>query len=307
MADATPPARRREPAFNIPAVIVAWCALLLAIHGGRLLLSAEADNALVAALAFVPARITLALHLVPDRLAHAYQAVVGRNPIVAAQLDFLIGDGALRPWTLLTYAVLHASWTHVGFNCVWLVAFGAAVARRFSALRFSLLLIVAAVAGALVQYLCDLTGFQLVIGASAAVSGVIGAAARFVFRSSDEPSRVFARGSPNAMFRQPALSLRETFTTRAALLFVLFWFGSDLLFGIFPGLSGLGGDAPVAWQAHIGGFAAGLLLFPLFDTARPPAEASQDGAARDEVARGDLEREDPPPNLAFGRDEPPVA
>ncbi len=293
-----PPARRREPAFNVPAVIVAWCALLLGIHGARLLLSAEADNALVAALAFVPARITLALHLVPNQLAHAYQAVVGRNPIVAAQLDFLIGDGALRPWTLLTYALLHASWAHVGFNCVWLVAFGAAVARRFSALRFSVLLLVAAVAGALVQYASDVTSFQLVIGASAAVSGVIGAAARFVFRPSDEPSRVFKRDSADEAFRQPALTLRQTLTTRAALLFVVFWFGSDLLFGIFPGLSGLGGDAPVAWQAHIGGFLAGLLLFPLFDMARPQATTS---------AATSLEKEAPPPDLVLGHDEPPAA
>jgi membrane associated rhomboid family serine protease len=32
-----------------------------------------------------------------------------------------------------------------------------------------------------------------------------------------------------------------------------------------------GNDQPVAWEAHIGGFVAGLVLFSLFDPARPRA------------------------------------
>ncbi len=283
---------RREPAFNIPAVIVVWCAILLGIHGARMLVSNEADNALIAEFAFVPARITLALHLVPGQLAKAYQVTVGRNAIVAAQLDFLIGEGQLRVWSLITYAFLHASWAHVGFNCIWLVAFGSAVARRFSAVRFTLLMLVAAVAGALVQYMADITSFQLVIGASAAVSGAMGAAVRFVFRPSEEPRRIFDRALLNEAFRQPALSLRQTVTTKAALVFVVVWFGTDLLFGIFPALSGIS-DAPVAWQAHIGGFLAGLLLFPLFDRRVQSAPPS-------------LEQEDASADLVLGRDEPPA-
>ena len=252
------PTRRREPAFNIPGVIVACCALLLGIHGVREVLSVETDNALVAALAFIPARITLALHLAPNQLTSAYHALVDRNPILASQLDFLMGDGQMRPWTFLTYAFLHASWAHVGFNCIWLVAFGSAVARRFSALRFLLLLVVAAVAGAAVQYLTNITSFELVIGASAAVSGAMGAVVRFVFRPSDEPRRMFDRSRLNDAFCQPGLSLRQTFTNKAAVIFIIVWFASDLLFGLYPALSGIS-TAPVAWQAHIGGFLAGRL------------------------------------------------
>ena len=272
------PTRRREPAFNIPGVIVACCALLLAIHGVREVLSTESDNALVAALAFIPARITLALHLAPTQLTNAYHALIDRNPILASQLDFLMGDGQMRPWTFLTYAFLHASWAHVGFNCIWLVAFGSAVARRFSAGRFLLLLAVSAIAGALAQYLTDITSFELVIGASAAVSGAMGAAVRFVFRPSEEPRRMFDRARLNDAFRQPALSLRRTFTNKVAVIFIVFWFASDLLFGLYPGLSGVS-DAPVAWQAHIGGFLAGLLLFRLFDPARPSAPLMPEDSA----------------------------
>lgn len=269
MSDGTEP-KRREPAFNIPGVIVACCAVLLGLHAVRMFLSNEADNQLVSALAFVPARLTLALHLVPARLASAYDSVA-QSPVLAAQIDFLLGDGHAKPWTVLSYALLHASWAHVGLNCIWLVAFGSAVARRFSAVRFVLLLIVAALTGALVQYMFDITSFALVIGASAAVSGAMGCAVRFVFRPSEEPRRIFDRQLLNEAFRQPALSLRQVLTTKAALVFVVFWFASDLLFGIYPGLSGIS-NAPVAWQAHIGGFLAGLLLFPLFD--RPAVERS---------------------------------
>lgn len=265
-----PPPVRREPMFNVPGVVVACCALLLAVHAFRLWISVETDNRLVAALAFVPARLSLALHLFPDRLTASYHALVDHNPMIASQVQFLLGDGSAHWWTLATYALVHASWAHVGFNCIWLVAFGSAVARRFAALRFLALLAVSAIMGALAQYLAEPASFQIVIGASAAVAGAMGAAIRFVFRPADAPARMFDRTRSNDVYRQPALSLRETFTTRASIVFVVFWFATNLLFGLFPGLEGIG-DEPIAWQAHIGGFLAGLLLFPLFDRRHPPA------------------------------------
>ena len=285
MTDPTPgptsprPARRREPAFNLPGVIIAVCGVLLAIQAARGLVSVETDNGIMATFAFMPARVTIALHLMPGAITKAYHALVDRSPLMAAQIDFLIGDGRARWWTFLTYAFLHGGWAHVGFNCVWLVAFGAPVARRFTAIRFLLLLLVAALAGSLAEYLCDMTGFQLVLGASAAVSGAMGAATRFVFRPSDEPVRLFDRTRLEEAFRQPALSLRQVLTTRAALVFVVFWFATNLLFGYLPAIGGIG-DGPIAWQAHIGGFLAGLLLFPLFDARRAiPATAGDEDTA----------------------------
>lgn len=259
--------RRREPIFNVPGVILACCVALLAIHLLRAILSIETDNAVVADLALLPARLTLALNLAPTRLQDAFHVATDHNPLIAAQVDYLIGNGRARPWTFITYAFLHGSWAHVGFNCVWLIAFGSAVARRFSSVRFLLLLAASAVAGALIQYAADITSFQIVIGASAAVAGAMGAATRFIFRPSDEPQRIFDRTRLEDAFRQPALSLRQVLTTKAALVFVLFWFVTNLLFGLFPSLSGVA-DGPIAWPAHIGGFMAGLLLFRLFDPER---------------------------------------
>lgn len=289
MTDAPAPAprRRREPAFNIPAVVVGCCVVLLGIHAVRLALSNETDNALVAALAFIPARVTYALFPNSVALVDSYGAAVAHNPILAQQISFLMGDGHARAWTLLSYALLHASWAHVGFNCIWLVAFGSAVARRFSAVAFLLLLCTSAVAGAVLQWVANYASFQLVIGASGAVSGAMGAAVRFVFRPPGDDPRpsVFGRGAGDDTFRQPALSLRDTLSNRTALLFVGVWFASDLLFGLFPALSGIS-DAPVAWQAHIGGFLVGLLAFSWFD-----ARARRGGPAR----AGTVDGHAPPP------------
>jgi membrane associated rhomboid family serine protease len=48
------------------------------------------------------------------------------------------------------------------------------------------------------------------------------------------------------------------------MIFIVVWFGINLLFGA-ASLPIAGNDQPIAWQAHIGGFLAGLLLFSLFD------------------------------------------
>jgi membrane associated rhomboid family serine protease len=55
------------------------------------------------------------------------------------------------------------------------------------------------------------------------------------------------------------------------MIFLVVWFGINLLFGLIP----VGTDQPVAWEAHMGGFLAGLLLFSFFDPV-PRAEAVQD-------------------------------
>jgi membrane associated rhomboid family serine protease len=100
------------------------------------------------------------------------------------------------------------------------------------------------------------------VGASAAISAFTGAAARFVF----EPGAFFrdrdAGGSP-----PPMADLRAMLANRQALAFVGFWFALNFLSGV--GGQGVGlSNAPIAWEAHIGGFLIGLVLAPLFDQRR---------------------------------------
>ena len=105
-----------------------------------------------------------------------------------------------------------------------------------------------------------------VIGASAAVSGLMGAAARFVF----SPGGLAFTG-PDQRPRAPLAPLFRVLANPLVLTFIGVWLLMNLAFGLGAVQVGLS-DAPVAWIAHVGGFAFGLLALPAFDTA-PPAGA----------------------------------
>ena len=98
----------------------------------RAFVSVETDNWIMSTFAFMPARVTIALHLMPEPIISG--RTTGSSTITPLMAEprstYLIGDGRARWWTFLTYAFLHGGWAHVGFNCVWLVAFGSPVARR---------------------------------------------------------------------------------------------------------------------------------------------------------------------------------
>jgi membrane associated rhomboid family serine protease len=69
----------------------------------------------------------------------------------------------------------------------------------------------------------------------------------------------------------PAAPLSSALRDSRIVVFLATWFGLNLLFGLI-GVGSAGADQSIAWQAHIGGFLAGLLLFPLFDPV--PAQAA---------------------------------
>ncbi len=257
----------RQPVFNVPAPIVAVLAVLLLVHLVRQLVPDAWDDAAFSHLAFVPGRLTFAFDR--DRVVGAMMTLAAQGPEGYRQASagrFFLGDGSLLPWTAVTYALLHADWTHVGLNGVWLLAFGTPVARRTPSRRFLALLATTALAGAVVQYLAHPLDLAPVIGASAAVSGCMGAALRFMFQPRLSPVAVFgaALETPRPRYVAPVRPLRAVMTDRRAVTFLIAWFGTNLLFGLGSMSLGLS-SGPIAWQAHIGGFCAGLLLFPLFD------------------------------------------
>ena len=262
---------RRQPIFNLPGVIAWSCVVLLALYGLYAFASLESQTWVIAHFAFVPARMAIAL----DVARPALRASVQQVPEDAFSL--LIGTGGGRWWTLFTYALLHGSVAHVGLNCLWLVIFGSPVARRLGAARFLVLALAAIVVGALCVFLWSPASFMPIVGASAGVAGAAGAAVRFIFRPGGEPVFQSPLRRENDL-RQPTLTLHETFANRAGLLFIVLFLGSQALTAVFPGISGFG--APVAWQAHIGGFLIGLLLMPLLDPVRPAPTKEPLGDAR---------------------------
>jgi membrane associated rhomboid family serine protease len=166
---------------------------------------------------------------------------------------------------------------------LWLLPFGSAVARRFGAIRFFIFMAVTAIAGALAHLITHEHEIAPMIGASASVSGAMAAAIRFAFVRGSFLS--FSRGDANAAAQVPALSLMRALRDPRVAGFLAVWFGVNIVFGI--GSIAIGADgASVAWQAHIGGFLAGLVLFSLFDPIPRAGRDAADASAPDLSDRG---------------------
>jgi membrane associated rhomboid family serine protease len=251
----SPPEAPREPILTLPGALTAYVLLLVVIHVVRMLLPFDIDDLVVETFGFIPKRYDSTL----------------------LDITFPGGDGA-KVWTFVTYSLLHANLTHIGFNVLWLLPFGSALARRFGAMRFFLFMAVTAAAGALAHFVTHEHAVAPMIGASASVSGTMAAAIRFAFVQGSFLS--FSRGDADAAARVPALSLLDALRNGRVLGFLAVWFGVNIIFGL--GSIAIGTDgASVAWQAHIGGFLAGLMLFSLFDPMRRAPVDAADASSPD--------------------------
>lgn len=230
----------REPAFNLPPVIVGLSGIMIVIHLLRVyVLSAQQNTEVLLYFAFLPIRY-----------ANGF-LFSGEAP----------GGAAADIWTFVTYAFLHGGAAHLIFNLAWMVIFGTAVARRFGAVRFLILSAVCSIAGAALHLVFHFGDNAPVIGASAAISGHMAAAIRFVFEHGGPLSAM--RSHDDRDYRMPAVSLAQSFSNRQVVTFIAVWFGLNIAIGLI-GVPFSGGMT-IAWEAHIGGFIAGLLLFPLLD------------------------------------------
>jgi membrane associated rhomboid family serine protease len=137
--------------------------------------------------------------------------------------------------TTVSYLFLHGDWLHLIVNAGMLLAFGSLVERAAGTFRMVSMFLLCGIAAALVQMLASGTQWIAVIGASGAGYGLIGASVPYLFASN------IGRGP------------------RQALLFIGAIMGLNLLFGL-TGLGTFIAGADIAWQAHIGGFIAGLAL-----------------------------------------------
>jgi membrane associated rhomboid family serine protease len=238
---------RRERMLNVPAAIVVLLAVLGLVQLLLMfVLTAEQTTEFLLLFAFIPARYDFS---------------------VLSDVAWP-GGWAADVWTFVTYALIHANLSHLIFNAVWLLAFGSPVARRFGPLRFTAFMAMTAAAGAAVHLVTHFGELLPMVGASAAISGAMAAAARFAFQ----------RGGPLEMWRDraeasrvPAAPLSVSLRDARVIAFLLVWFGVNILFGVFSiGMPGV--EQAIAWQAHIGGFLAGLLAFAAFDPV--PAAAN---------------------------------
>ncbi len=154
---------------------------------------------------------------------------------------------------LFTAMFVHGSWSHVLINAVFCVAFGAGVARRFGTgpgggLLFLLFFLVCGLCGNLGYALVHPHGADPVVGASGAIAGFYAAT-----------SRIMGGRKLAALTATPVVVMGAA------------WIVGNLVIGLLRINAGFGSTAPVAWEAHIAGYVAGLLLIGMFDRAAPGA------------------------------------
>lgn len=223
---------QRQPFLRAPAVVLLLVVLLLAIYAFQANSPTLTYNAVIARYAFIPARYS-------PQFMHAH---------FAAPQSFF--DQAIP---FVSYMFLHGSWTHVLINSVWLLPFGSVVARQFGTVSFLLLFLLCGIAGAGAFLAADWGMAVPVIGASGAISGLMAAAFRLI-QYPNEPYG--ARGQ-----LAPILS-------RRILLWSFIWIAINIVAGVYGFGAGPGPEA-IAWQVHLGGYFAGLILAgPFFALGR---------------------------------------
>jgi membrane associated rhomboid family serine protease len=223
----------REPMFRVPAAVAVLIGLLVAAHAARV------------------------LSPISERIVNDYAL----DPVLysAAALKAL-GVAAPTLWDrivpLFSAIFLHADLTHLAVNCVWLLAFGPVIARRFGAVAFFLFFLLCGLAGSAAFVALNWGQNIGAIGASGAISGLMGGAIRMMD------------------IRQPYLNVAtlplQPLFSRQVLSFTVIWMVLNFVTGYFA-IGAFGAVQTIAWQDHLGGYIAGLLLAGPFEYFAGPA------------------------------------
>jgi rhomboid family protein len=216
------PLRDMTPRRSVPVVTVLLIAVNVIVFLYQVSLPPDQAEAFVRIYGLVPARIQLAL--------------AGQHYSLA---DVLI--------PLFTCMFLHGGWLHIIGNMWFLWIFGGNVEDRLGSLGYLVFYLVCGISSGLIQTIFSWGSHLPSIGASGAISGVLGAYIVF-FPSSRILTLI------------PLFIIWFTWQI-PALVFIGLWFLMQFMSGISalndPRAAALGG---VAWWAHVGGFLTGMFL-----------------------------------------------
>jgi membrane associated rhomboid family serine protease len=143
--------------------------------------------------------------------------------------------------TPLTATLVHSSWIHVGLNLMILIYCGRQIEHLLGTTRFMVLYVIGAYAAALAQWLSAPMSPNPMVGASGAISAVIGTYAL-----------IYSRREVAAIGPVSAQVVRILWLAAG-------WTVIQVMIG-FSGLGFGGAGGSIAIWAHVGGFIAGLLL-----------------------------------------------
>jgi membrane associated rhomboid family serine protease len=191
--------------------------------------------------------------LIPGEITH--RARVGAGIPLGPEMACLVDADPRNVLTPLTSMFLHGGWGHLLGNGLFLWIFGNNVEDSMGRFRFLAFYLLCGLAAAAAQVAINPGSIVPMVGASGAISGVLGA---YLV--------LYPRVRVNILV---FLFIFIRVISVPAWMMLLFWIGLQLLSGL-PQLSSVGPDvsAGVAVWAHIGGFVAGVVLVKLFENPR---------------------------------------
>lgn len=177
----------------------------------------------------------------------AGQQLVYTAGFIPARMSHLVETGGLPPaLTLFTSQFLHGGLLHLGGNMLFLWIFGNNVEEQMGGVRFLIFYLLCGALAGLVHFASAPSSAVPAVGASGAISGVLGA---------------YALLFPTARIHTLiVLVFYITIVPIPALLWVGIWF----LYQIIGGLANTNVGGGVAWFAHIGGLIGGVVLLVFF-------------------------------------------
>jgi membrane associated rhomboid family serine protease len=200
------------------------------------------------------------LGMVPGELTGL--APQGSGVPLGEGMSCLIDREPINRYTPLTSMFLHGGWGHIIGNSLFLWVFGNNVEDSMGRLRFVVFYTVCGLAAAAAHVLLDPGSPVPTVGASGAISGVMGA---YLL--------LYPRVRVNMLF---IIIIFIQIIPLPAWAVLLWWFALQLLSGL-PQLMTLRPEVSggVAVWAHIGGFVAGVVLIKLFENRRLTGQRTQ--------------------------------
>jgi len=180
--------------------------------------------------------------------------MAGLGESLAIYPYYILRGGRLH--TLLTSMFVHADWFHLFGNMLFLYVFGDNVEDIFGHVKYLIFYMICGLAASFV-YIMSLQSFspvESVVGASGAISGVLGA---------------YLVLFPRAKILTIVFYGWVILVPLPAVIFLGFWFLMQWLY-VFFAL-----ESNVAWWAHIGGFVVGMVLALVFGLKRKKAREAR--------------------------------
>ncbi len=250
------PLKDHNPIFSTPFVTYALVAINTLLMLYLSMLSPLEQQAFDIRHGFIPARIAQVRNPNLKVAVPVVEQVVLRNGQVGLRK---VDEVAFQPdplgiaVTLLTCMFLHGSWMHLAGNMWFLWIFGNNIEDRLGHVLYLGFYMVGGLLASACHWAYDPQSAVPVIGASGAVSTILGA---------------YAVTYPKATVSTLVFFGFITIIEVPAILWLVFWLGGQLVDAFFQQ------DLGVAVWAHIGGFAAGAFLMPILSFGAPPPGSS---------------------------------